>query len=80
MRLFLLSLLLLTQVSYAQLLIQNSTVVDVEKKKLLPGYTVLVQDGKITVVDKDIKFKLPEGTVVIDGTGQYLAPGFTDAG
>ncbi len=79
MRLFILSLLLITQTLPAQLLIQNSTVVDVEKKKLLPGYTVLVQDGKITVVDKDIKFKLPEGTVVIDGTGQYLAPGFTDA-
>lgn len=63
----------------AQVLIKNVNVADVENKKMLSGYSVLALDGKIVAVDKDIKFKLPAGTVIIDGTGKYLVPGFTDA-
>jgi imidazolonepropionase-like amidohydrolase len=62
-----------------QLLIKNTNVVDVEKKKILAAQTVLVTDGKITTVDKDIMYKLPEGTTIIEGEGKYLVPGFTDA-
>lgn len=65
--------------SSAQVLIKNVTVADVEKQKLLPGYTVLIMDGKIQSVDKDRMYKLPEGTTILDGTGKYLVPGFTDA-
>ena len=80
MRLFsLLILLAITQTSTAQVLIKNVTVVDVEKKKLLAGYNVLAQEGKIIAVDKGKTYKLPEGTTVIDGTGKYIVPGFTDA-
>ncbi len=63
----------------AQVLIKNVNVLDVENKKLLTGQTVLALDGKIVTVAKDIKFKLPDGTVVIDGSGKYLMPGLTDA-
>jgi imidazolonepropionase-like amidohydrolase len=64
----------------AQLLIKNTNVIDVEQKKILAGYSVLIVDGKIAQVDKDKNFKqLPEGTAIIDGTGKYLSPGFTDA-
>lgn len=62
-----------------QLLIKNTNVVDVEKKKILAAQTVLVTDGKITTVDKDRMYKLPEGTTIIEGEGKYLVPGFTDA-
>ncbi len=81
MRLLLISLtLLLLQHTSAQLLIKNTNVIDVEQKKILAGYSVLVVDGKIAIVDKDKNFKqLPEGTTIIDGTGKYLSPGFTDA-
>jgi formylmethanofuran dehydrogenase subunit A len=80
MRLFsLLILLAITQTTTAQVLIKNVTVVDVEKKKLLSGYNVLAQEGKIIAVDKGKTYKLPEGTTVIDGTGKYIVPGFTDA-
>ena len=48
-------------------------------KKILAGYSVLVMDGKISSVDKDKMYKLPGSTTVIDGTGKYLVPGFTDA-
>jgi adenine deaminase len=74
-------LLLLTSIQTltAQTLIKNITVIDVENKKLLTGYTVVAQNGKILSVDNNKTFKLPEGTAVIDGTGKYLVPGFTDA-
>jgi imidazolonepropionase-like amidohydrolase len=49
-------------------------VVDVEKKKILAAQTVLVTDGKITTVDKDRMYKLPEGTTIIEGEGKYLVP------
>jgi imidazolonepropionase-like amidohydrolase len=80
MRLFsLLIMLACIQTITAQVLIKNITVIDIEKKKLLTGYTVVAQNGKIISVDNNKTFKLPEGTAVIDGTGKYLVPGFTDA-
>ena len=81
MRLLLLSLiLLLTNNIPAQLFIKNTNVIDVEQKKILAGYSVLIVDGKIAQVDRDKAFKeLPAGTTVIDGSGKYLGPGFTDA-
>lgn len=62
----------------AQLLIKNTNLVDVEKKKILSGQTVLVMDGKISSVDKNKQYKLPEGTTILEGEGKYLVPGFTD--
>lgn len=64
---------------FSQVLIKNITVLDVEKKKVLVGYNVVALDGKIISVDKDKQYKLPAGTEVIDGSGKYLVPGFTDA-
>jgi len=75
---FLGSLLLLTGLQ-AQVLIKNTNVLDVENKKILSGYDVVVLDGRIVSVDKDKQFKLPLGTEIIDGTGKWLSPGFVDA-
>ena len=63
----------------AQVLVKNTNVVDVENKKILAGYDVVVLNGRISSVDKGKQFKLPPGTTVIDGTGKWLMPGFTDA-
>lgn len=63
----------------AQVLIKNVNVLDVENKKILSGYDVVVLDGRIVSVDKGKQFKLPPGTEVIDGSGKWLAPGFVDA-
>ena len=46
---------------------------------MLAGYNVVVLDGKIVSVDRGKQYKLPEGTEVIDGSGKWLVPGFTDA-
>jgi imidazolonepropionase-like amidohydrolase len=78
----LLSLLIivaLAQTATAQVVIKNITVVDVENKKLLTGYTVVAQEGKIIAADKNKNYTIPEGATVIDGTGKYVVPGFTDA-
>ncbi len=63
----------------AQVFIKNVNVIDVENKKVLTGYNVVALEGKIISVDKDKTYKLPEGTQVIDGSGKFLVPGFTDA-
>jgi imidazolonepropionase-like amidohydrolase len=60
-----------------QLVIRNTTVVDVETRKLLPGQDVLVQNGIITAVGK--KLSLPAGATVVDGNEKYLMPGLVDA-
>lgn len=63
----------------AQMVIKNVNVLDVENKKILNGYDVLVLDGRISSIHNDKKYKLPAGTQVIDGTDKWLSPGFTDA-
>jgi imidazolonepropionase-like amidohydrolase len=61
----------------AQLVIRNTTVIDVEGKKLLPAQDVLVQNGIISGIGK--KLTAPAGTRSIDGSGKYLMPGLVDA-
>ena len=63
----------------AQLLIRNVNVLDVENRKVLSGYDVLVINDRIASVHNDKKYKLPAATEVIDGTGKWLSPGFVDA-
>jgi len=79
MRTFLLFLIVLTQTLHvqAQLLITNSTVVDVENKKLLSGMDVMVVDGVIAAIGN--RLPVPAGSKIIDGKGKYLMPGLVDA-
>lgn len=78
-QLFMLLLFASIQTLSAQTIIKNITVIDVENKKLLTGYTVVAQNGKIISAANNKTFRLPEGAAVIDGTGKYLVPGFADA-
>jgi imidazolonepropionase-like amidohydrolase len=75
--LFLLSALFFLLQAQSQLLIKNTTVVDVENKKLLAGYDVLVENGLITAVGK--RLATGSSAQVIDGSGKYLLPGLVDA-
>jgi imidazolonepropionase-like amidohydrolase len=77
--LLLFSCLLISPLLLAQTLIKNVNVVDVDQKKILKSYSVVALDGKIISMEKDKMYKLPPGTAIIDGTGKYLLPGFTDA-
>ncbi|MET9248362.1 amidohydrolase [Nonomuraea sp. NPDC003709] len=43
----------------------------------IDGGTVLVQDGKITAVGRDVA--VPEGTPIVDAAGGWVLPGFVEA-
>ena len=68
---------LLMAPGYGQLLIQNTTFVDVENKKLLSGQDVLIENGLISLIGKKLKASSQAATV--DGSGKFLIPGLIDA-
>jgi imidazolonepropionase-like amidohydrolase len=74
---FLLVFFLAASYLNAQLLIRNTTVVDVINKKLVTAQDVLIDNGVIRDIGK--KLSATSSTQVIDGTGRYLVPGFVDA-
>jgi imidazolonepropionase-like amidohydrolase len=57
------------------LLIKNATVWTNEKEGVLPNTDVLVKNGKIAQIGKNLS---DASAKVIDGTGQYLSPGIID--
>jgi imidazolonepropionase-like amidohydrolase len=72
----LLIVLISTHTIVAQLLITNTTLVDVENKTLRRPQDVLIQNGTIAAIGS--RLKTPPGAQVIDGSGKYLVPGFVD--
>lgn len=73
---FLVWTLAAASVAHAEsILIRNATVLTVSKGTIENG-SVLVVDGKITAVGKNIS--APAGATVIDGTGKFLSPGLID--
>jgi len=63
----------------AKTYITNVTYLDVEKKSLVPKATIGITGDKITSVSTKPGLPLPSDATVIDGTGKFLSPGFTDA-
>ena len=61
---------------YTQLLIQNANVVDVVEGKVLKNTDVLVVDGKIAAIGKNLSAK--KGMQFINGKGKTLIPGLWD--
>ncbi|MFI5185970.1 MAG: amidohydrolase family protein [Chitinophagales bacterium] len=57
------------------LLIKNATVWTNEKEGILPNTDVLVKNGKIAQIGKNLSDPIAK---IIDGTNQYLSPGIID--
>jgi imidazolonepropionase-like amidohydrolase len=55
---------------------RNVNVVPMTTAKVVEKQTVLVRDGRIEAVGKNVK--APKGAKVIDGTGKYLMPGLAE--
>lgn len=72
----LLVFLLACSTAHAQLMIRNTTIVDVENKKLVTGQDVYIENGRIAATGKKLKQNF---TQEINGEGRYLLPGFVDA-
>ncbi len=70
--------LLVSGATFAQTVITNVTIVDVENQKLIPAQNVVITGSIISDIQADNK-KIPAGATVIDGHGKYLMPGMTDA-
>lgn len=62
----------------SRIVITHVTLVDVDKKQLLPNTTVTVNGNMISAVQPDSKAKIPADAKVIDGKGKFLVPGMTD--
>ncbi|HEX6191339.1 MAG TPA: amidohydrolase family protein [Chitinophagaceae bacterium] len=76
MRIILACFLAITSTANAQLLIKNTTLIDVENKKLILQQDVFIENGKISAIGKNLK---SPSSQAIDGSGKYLAPGLVDA-
>ena len=63
----------------AKIFITNVNYLDVEKQSLVSNATVGITGDKITSVSIKPKLPLPADATIIDGTGKFLSPGFTDA-
>ena len=61
----------------AQVLVRNTTVVDVANKRLIAAQDVLIENGTITAVGK--KLAVPARAQIIYGSGKWLMPGLVDA-
>jgi len=64
-------------ISEGPVVIRNVAVLATDGQEFLPDRTVLLEDGLITRVDSNLS--VHDGYRVVDGTGQYLIPGLTDA-
>ncbi len=68
----------LTEVPTEAVAIKNVNVLDVVKGKLIKGQTVIVENGKIVVIGKAKKVKVPATALIIDGANKTLMPGLWD--
>ena len=64
--------------SFSQTYITDVTIADVEKHRMLPEKTIVINGAVITEI-KSGKVPIPAGATVIDGSGKFLIPGLTDA-
>src|SRR5690625_7905909 len=55
--------------------IENVTVIPMDRERRLAGHTVLIEDGRITVLARQGRVAMPEDATLIDRTGRYLIPG-----
>ena len=58
------------------LLIEDVTIVDVERGRIRPGASILVRDGRIARVGAPIR--APRGARRVDGRGKFAIPGLWD--
>ena len=68
----------LTQKFTKPVAIVNVNVFDSKKGKVLPDYTVIIEQGLIKQVGKSKSIKVPENAKVISGSGKMLLPGLWD--
>ena len=56
----------------------NVNVIPMDSERVLEGYTVVVQEGRIVALGEVDQVNVPAGAHVINGAGAYLMPGLAD--
>jgi len=59
--------------------ITDATIISPESLDHIERASVLIEDGKIARVDRNLKAEKPAGSMVVDGRGHYLIPGLIDS-
>ncbi len=54
------------------------TVIPMDRERLIPGQTVLVQGGRISAMGPSGRVKVPAGSSTVDGRGKFLMPGLAE--
>lgn len=68
----------LTEIPTEAVAIKNVNVLDVVNGKLIKGQTVIIENGKVSVIGKAKKVKVPATATIIDGANKTLMPGLWD--
>ncbi len=64
--------------THKTILIQNVNIVPMTHETILQKRSVLITDGVLEYIGTDDKYQIETADIVIDGSGQYLAPGLQD--
>ena len=56
----------------------NVNVIPMTEERVIPGQTVIVEDGVIALIGDVDDVPLPEDAVIVDGTDRYLMPGLAE--
>jgi len=62
-----------------EIAIRNISIIDVTTGKVIPKYSVLISNKKISWIGPDEQVKPGNETKVVDGKGKYLMPGLIDS-
>ena len=54
------------------------SVIPMDSDRVVPGQTVIVEDGRITAMGPAEEAEIPDGAVLVDGGGKYLMPGLAE--
>ena len=65
-----------TENDHKSILIKNGTIWTSSSQNILYDYDILIQDGKISKIDKNIIF--PNSELIIDANGKHITPGLID--
>ena len=53
-------------------------VVPMDSERVVPGQTVIVENGRITAMGPAEEAEIPDGAFLVDGGGKYLMPGLAE--
>lgn len=56
----------------------NVNVVPMDQERVLRNQTVVVRDGRIDAMGPQSSVEVPDGALVVDGTGKFLLPGLSE--